>query len=562
MSSWLASSRNPENSPAGHHRIIFPSILKNPWYKEKRNLKAKTIQYRKEFRPPFRHEYLVISLSDGSICRFDRRPDPSVPLDALREGGSEAYDTVEEMTPAMLASPNIQTTSECLATLTFQDELDLFFIFLVCYGIQSDRQAVRYTLLQYNCYFFSWTIILNIARNSVTWEGLSTYASFKTLPKNIASELSTMLVHGVLAQSTTVCSGVIRKALAQLAVLLPSRLSAQLPHLRKPLQQLPHLLCHAPHSRHPTSIIRWKLLKIKMLYSLEYALTNEIFRRKLLRRIRKAIPSFGQLGNDLCATLNDVLRRTLWRDNLNEVIQVTTINFLRKRDADEYLGGSDSDSDESGSDTGAVLLASSSMWDEAGEVICREVVLTFQENVLDMFAKLVYGIISGGGNHQKSPSDPDTKPTLDGLYEVVRDTLDASLSDILKESLLGVVWETARREQEVDDAIARAIGSVTASLLHDSPLPFALKDPILLKSEIRWHIARWAKKTTTGVDVQVSHSMLEQYFGYRIAAHSRAVRRFNVVQGYGVDTKKVLYDTIHRVWEIVSGASGADQERI
>jgi hypothetical protein len=80
---------------------------------------------------------------------------------------------------------------------------------------------------------------------------------------------------------------------------------------------------------------------------------------------------------------------------------------------------------------------------------------------------------------------------------------------------------------------------------------------LLLKAEIRWHIARWTKKAKGGVDMEVSHSMLEQYFEYRIVRHSRGVSRFDAVAGHAVDTKKELHKAMHRVWEVVSGVPRA-----
>ncbi|KAG8745907.1 hypothetical protein FRC10_006711 [Ceratobasidium sp. 414] len=543
MSNWLASSQVPVY-PGNRHRISFPKILNESWYNKRRYLKVKTIQYRKEFHAPFRHEYLVVFLSDGSICRFDRRPDPNVPLDALRERGSEAYDTVEEITSSMLAGPSGEH-SECLATLAFKDELDLFFIFLVCYGIQSDPQAVRYTLLQFNCYFFSWTIILNIARNSVTWEGLPTSASFKSLPKNVASEVSEILVRKLLGQSTAICNDLMHKILAQLAVLLPSRLFLRLPHLRKSLEQLPDLLRGAADSYSPISIVRWKFLKSKMSYSLEHALTNELFSRKLLRCMRKQIQFSGQLGYPLCIVLNNVLRRTLWRHSMNKVVRRATAKFLR---------------DDEDEDDGLPSLHYN-MWNVVAEILTREVILTFRENVLGLFTDLVCRVVASCVKQPKATDSLQTESTVDRIYRVAEDTIDACMSDVLEESLANAVWGSVKDKKEINGAIARAMGSVMADLLQDSHLPFALKvrnprsirDPLLLKSEIRWHIARWAQKTTTGADVQVSHSMLEQYFEYRIAAHSRGVRRFDAVAGHTIDTEKELHKAMHRVWEVVSG---------
>jgi hypothetical protein len=50
--------------------------------------------------------------------------------------------------------------------------------------------------------------------------------------------------------------------------------------------------------------------------------------------------------------------------------------------------------------------------------------------------------------------------------------------------------------------------------------------------------------------MQVSHSVLEQYFLYRISAHSRSVSRFGPS---AADTQRELEKAMHRVWEIVSG---------
>ncbi|KAG8703262.1 hypothetical protein FRC08_002982 [Ceratobasidium sp. 394] len=442
------------------------------------------------------------------------------------------------------------SVDQLLATLTFQDELDLYFIFLVCYAIQSDPQAVRYTLWQFNCYFFSWTIILNIARNSVTWEGLPTFASFKSLPDSITSELSEMLVRKLLGQSTTMCNYLVHEVLAQLADLLPSRLSVRLPHLSKSLQSLPHLLRSAGDSHNPTSMARWKYLKIKMFYSLEYTLTHDVIRRKLHKHIRGSIQFSGRPGDPLSDVLNHVLRRTLWRRSLSRVVRKATTRFLRHEDPDE----------------GSFPSIDSVMWDSVAEIISREAIYTFQDNVLGIFVDLVHRVVTSCVKQSGTAAAPDTKASLDSISQVVQDTIDASMSDVLKESLSNVVWEAAGRGKEINKAIARAMGSVVADILQDSQLPFALKvrnpwsikDPALLKSEIHWHVARWAKKATTGVDVQVSHTMLEQYFDYRIMAHSRGVRRLDVVKGHTVHTKKELRNAMQRVWEVVSGISDAD----
>jgi hypothetical protein len=123
------------------------------------------LELRKERAGPFHHEFVVAYEQSGHIYRFDRRPDPAVPVDTIRRSGCAAFDTVEEAQLTLL-----DETSDCVLTLEFLKALDFTFIFQVCVGLQRDDAAERYTLQRYNCYFFSWTIILIAMRHAGSWE--------------------------------------------------------------------------------------------------------------------------------------------------------------------------------------------------------------------------------------------------------------------------------------------------------------------------------------------------------------------------------------------------------
>ncbi|EUC61194.1 hypothetical protein RSOL_387240, partial [Rhizoctonia solani AG-3 Rhs1AP] len=46
-------------------------------------------------------------------------------------------------------------------------------VLAICYGISNHYRAKRYTLQQYNCYFFSWTLVLALSRACMNWESSS-----------------------------------------------------------------------------------------------------------------------------------------------------------------------------------------------------------------------------------------------------------------------------------------------------------------------------------------------------------------------------------------------------
>ncbi|KAF8600653.1 hypothetical protein BDV93DRAFT_446956, partial [Ceratobasidium sp. AG-I] len=136
------------------------------WYKRMRSTSISKIQLRKEYEEPFRHEFILVYLQRGGFCRLDRRGDPNVPTQTLRSEGSEAYDTIHEVTEI----DEITSTSESLVELRPDGAIDLSFILSICFSIRSDPKTQRYTLQRFNCYFFSWTITSIVARHSVAWD--------------------------------------------------------------------------------------------------------------------------------------------------------------------------------------------------------------------------------------------------------------------------------------------------------------------------------------------------------------------------------------------------------
>ncbi|KIM70989.1 hypothetical protein PILCRDRAFT_17525, partial [Piloderma croceum F 1598] len=173
--SALTPSRAPSNSVIAAIRapffskpvrLDFTSGLENgpvsDWYKIQRakgSTAIEKIQLRKDYQHPYYHEYIIISTRNGHTYRVDRRPDPDAPFDTIMKIGCIAFDTIQEVDSTSLRQ--LDSTSSCVVELRWQgkETIDLLFVLSICFSIQNDKLADRYTLQRYNCYFLSWVII-------------------------------------------------------------------------------------------------------------------------------------------------------------------------------------------------------------------------------------------------------------------------------------------------------------------------------------------------------------------------------------------------------------------
>ncbi|KAG8698626.1 hypothetical protein FRC09_007124, partial [Ceratobasidium sp. 395] len=89
-SSWNNRIQDP-------HKIGYPKGWRTgdteKWYKDQPTKKFTHLQYRKERDGPFYHEYIVLELDNGSVCRFDRRGDVATRAGAFTFEGMTAEDT-------------------------------------------------------------------------------------------------------------------------------------------------------------------------------------------------------------------------------------------------------------------------------------------------------------------------------------------------------------------------------------------------------------------------------------------------------------------------------------
>ncbi|KAF8711735.1 hypothetical protein RHS03_01674, partial [Rhizoctonia solani] len=152
--------------------FLAPGDKITDWYNNHR-ARFHTVQYRKE-RTSIGHEF-ILALLEGegghitSYCRVERTGDPEHRLKSICFDGTMAEDYIH-----IIPSDNHETAglknSDIVAEIVFNSAYDLKDLLAVCYGISKHKRARKYTLQQYNCYFFSWTIILALTRACVKWD--------------------------------------------------------------------------------------------------------------------------------------------------------------------------------------------------------------------------------------------------------------------------------------------------------------------------------------------------------------------------------------------------------
>ncbi|KAG8723027.1 hypothetical protein FRC09_005059 [Ceratobasidium sp. 395] len=275
------------------------------WYRRMRSTCITRIQLRKEFEEPFRHEFILVHLQRGGFCRLDRRGDPNVPTQTLRSEGSEAYDTVHEVTEI----DGIESTSECLVELRPNGTIDLSFILSICFSIRSDPKTQRYTLQRFNCYFFSWTITSIVARHSVAWDTPSQLSESGKLISILKERAAKPIAKRITKLSMDCVSAVFIYTLQ--------------PRVRKVLRK--HL---RPTGFFPIPVLHAILslwMKRYMQPRME-AVMQDVIHSAMTTTLESTVDSLLDSQSSLMRT---VLSHTLWFDSVRETLQQAARVALR-----------------------------------------------------------------------------------------------------------------------------------------------------------------------------------------------------------------------------------------
>ena len=132
-------------------------------YRHYPNTHIDWLELRKGREEP-QHEFIILRTNNG-FYRIERRPLEGATLGS-KWYGCEAEDTIthleqQEDYRRVWASADIKI----LVAFYHDPKPDLHSIFAFCDAICHDPDVEKYTLLQFNCYFFARTLVLFVARH-------------------------------------------------------------------------------------------------------------------------------------------------------------------------------------------------------------------------------------------------------------------------------------------------------------------------------------------------------------------------------------------------------------
>ncbi|KAF8608401.1 hypothetical protein BDV93DRAFT_504858 [Ceratobasidium sp. AG-I] len=191
----LAWSSGGEES--GHIAIEFPFAWDTrlgavfDWYEKQPCKHFRSIQHRQNRDAPFFHQFLLIKLTNGSLCRVERLGD-GMQLDAVRRSGCLAHDLVQTFTPDAYDIFIADKPSDLLAEVHLPREIDLLDVLAICYSIQRNNHTCWYTLQRFNCYFLCWTVLAVLTRRLIRWEEGFSAAIWEETSHNAASLFSNL----------------------------------------------------------------------------------------------------------------------------------------------------------------------------------------------------------------------------------------------------------------------------------------------------------------------------------------------------------------------------------
>ncbi|CAE6463947.1 unnamed protein product [Rhizoctonia solani] len=136
-----------------------------------------TVLYCK-FKTGVQHEYILLPLFERPdqptqwFCKIERMADPRFKdrINAIGIHGTDAFDYVQVFDRASNEYQDLKENCFIVADIHYPRTLDLYHALAICWAIGSNPKTQRYTLQQFNCYFFSWTIVLCLARYATGWE--------------------------------------------------------------------------------------------------------------------------------------------------------------------------------------------------------------------------------------------------------------------------------------------------------------------------------------------------------------------------------------------------------
>ncbi|KAJ8080722.1 hypothetical protein PM082_017556 [Marasmius tenuissimus] len=115
------------------------------------------------------HRFVVLHMVDGTVHRLDRS---ALTADitmlsgiSVKAGGVGRVETKDEMIVNVQNFRGIEKTSQLEIEIRLEGKVELMVVLSTCYAISQNPKGYEYDLREYNCFFFSWTILIVATRH-------------------------------------------------------------------------------------------------------------------------------------------------------------------------------------------------------------------------------------------------------------------------------------------------------------------------------------------------------------------------------------------------------------
>ncbi|KAG8743055.1 hypothetical protein FRC10_000437 [Ceratobasidium sp. 414] len=163
------------------------------WYDQQRksSTRFRSIEHRRNVEGPFFHEFLLLKLTDGAVCRVERTGEGSR-ADAIRSTGCTAHDFIQWFTKSNYDQFSAKCPSVPIAEVDLCREFDILDVVAICYSIQNTKACRVYTLQRYNCYFLCLTVLSVLTRRVASWETMVTSHDWDSCVSSLVDKLSSL----------------------------------------------------------------------------------------------------------------------------------------------------------------------------------------------------------------------------------------------------------------------------------------------------------------------------------------------------------------------------------
>jgi hypothetical protein len=132
-------------------------------YQRCSNLVVLSLRFVREREDP-EHEFIILRTNADDYYRIERRPSKGTGINSKLHG-CKAEDTITHLNGRQHLSVLRVVSTKMTLYYRGNPKPDLHTVFDFCNAIRKDPDTEKYTLAQFNCYFFARTLMLFITRH-------------------------------------------------------------------------------------------------------------------------------------------------------------------------------------------------------------------------------------------------------------------------------------------------------------------------------------------------------------------------------------------------------------